>query len=93
MITKVLTNVQLKLISSLVALDIDINGMLNNTNTLMGTIITSLGAIILLFGVANFGLSFLSHDPSQKATGLKAMVGGAIIASAPSIVAFITTTA
>lgn len=81
-----------KAIPNLVALDIDITQMLNNTNTLMGTIITALGGIILLFGVANFGLSFLSHDPSQKATGLKCMVGGAIVASASSIVTYILTT-
>lgn len=92
MITKVLANTQLKLIENAVALDIDITQMLNNTNTLVSGIIAAFGWLILLFGVVTFGLSFLSHDPSQKAMGLKAMIGGAIIASASSIVTYITAT-
>lgn len=52
-------------------------------------IVTAVGMIMALFGVVQFGLSFQSHDPSQKAQGIMCFLGGVIIAIAPSLVNYL----
>jgi len=45
----------------------------------MFALIRGVGVIILGSGIVQFGLSFKSHDPSQKANGLLGIAGGVII--------------
>lgn len=52
-------------------------------------IVTAVGVIMALFGVVQFGLSFQSHDPSQKAQGIMCFLGGVIIAIAPNLVTYL----
>lgn len=54
--------------------------VINNLSNLMASIITTLGGIILMYGIVQVGLSFNSHDPSQRVNGIMTFVAGAIIA-------------
>ncbi len=62
---------------------------LENLKSLMFAAVTVVGLLIALFGVVQFGLSFQTHDPSQKSQGLMGLVGGAIVACAPWIVGYL----
>lgn len=61
----------------------------NNLSNFAATLISAAGGIIILFGVVQFGMGFMSHDPSQKSNGILILVGGIIIACAPAIVRMI----
>ena len=47
------------------------------------------GGLAALFGLAQFGMSFQSHDPSQRSNGLLIFIGGILIALAPQILSYI----
>lgn len=70
----------------------DKNALTTSLSRLKGIvedIVTAVGMIMALFGVVQFGLSFQSHDPSQKAQGIMCFLGGVIIAIAPSLVSYL----
>ena len=48
------------------------------------------GMILLGFGILQVGLSFKSHDPSQRANGILTLVGGIIITFVKEILNLIT---
>ena len=47
--------------------------------------IKAIGFIILGFGILQLGMSFKSHDPTRRATGLLSVFGGLVIAFAKEI--------
>ncbi|MBQ8901750.1 MAG: glutamyl-tRNA amidotransferase [Bacilli bacterium] len=53
--------------------------VIDNLSNFMFALIRGVGVIILGSGIVQFGLSFKSHDPSQKANGLLGIAGGVII--------------
>lgn len=59
--------------------------VINNLSDLVFSIISAIGGIILGFGVVQIGMSFKSHDPSQRANGFMTFAGGVIIALAKPI--------
>ncbi len=59
--------------------------VINNLSNLMSSFISAIGGIILLFGVVQIGMSFNSHDPTQRINGFMTFVAGLIIASAKFI--------
>lgn len=63
----------------------DATSAVNNLRTFLETIISTAGAIVALYGVVQIGLSISSQDHTQRATGIFALVGGLLIAFAPSI--------
>lgn len=70
----------------------DKSALTNSLSKLKGIvedIVVAVGMIMALFGVVQFGLSFQSHDPSQKAQGIMCFLGGVIIAIAPSLVSYL----
>ena len=58
---------------------------INNLSTFVFSAIRAIGLITLGFGIVQLGLSFKSHDPSQRANGLMALFGGLLITFAKNI--------
>lgn len=59
--------------------------VINNLSTFIFGIIRAVGIIILGWGVVQVGLSFQSHDPSQRANGFLTLAGGIVITFAKEI--------
>lgn len=56
-----------------------------NLSTFIFGLIRAIGLILLGFGVVQLGLSFKSHDPSQRANGFMTIAGGILITFAKNI--------
>ena len=59
--------------------------IVNNLSDFIFSIIKAVGIIILGWGVVQVGLSFQSHDPSQRSNGFLTLAGGIIITFAKEI--------
>ncbi|MCQ2770339.1 MAG: glutamyl-tRNA amidotransferase [Clostridia bacterium] len=59
--------------------------VINNMSDFLFTIVRAVGAIMIGFRVVQIGLSFKSHDPSQRANGFMTLAGGIIIMFAKEI--------
>lgn len=59
--------------------------VINNLSTFIFGLIRAVGMIILGWGVVQVGLSFQSHDPSQRANGFLTLAGGIVITFAKEI--------
>lgn len=53
--------------------------------TLLFGLIRAVGLILLGWGIVQVGLSFQSHDPSQRSNGFLTLAGGVIITFAKEI--------
>lgn len=63
--------------------------VINNLKDFMFQIISSIGIILLLWGIVQVGMAIKSHDPSQRANGFMTLAGGIIIAFAKQILELI----
>ena len=54
------------------------------------SLIRAIGLILLGWGVVQVGLSFQSHDPSQRSQGFLTLAGGLVITFAKEILDLIT---
>ena len=63
--------------------------VINNLKDFMFQIISSIGVILLLWGIVQVGMAIKSHDPSQRANGFMTLAGGIIIAFAKQILELI----
>ncbi len=63
--------------------------IVNNLSDFIFSIIKALGIIILGWGIVQVGMSFQSHDASQRAQGFLCLFGGLMIAFAKEILAAI----
>ena len=63
--------------------------VINNLKNFMYQIIGAIGAILLLWGIVQIGMTIKSHDPSQRANGFMTLAGGVIIAFAKQILELI----
>lgn len=59
--------------------------VINNLSTFIFGLIRAVGIIILGWGVVQVGLSFQSHDPSQRSNGFLTLAGGLVITFAKEI--------
>ena len=59
--------------------------VVNNFSNFIFGLIRAIGLILLGFGIVQVGLSFKSHDPSQRANGFLTLAGGIIITFAKEI--------
>ena len=59
--------------------------VVNNLSDLVFSIIQAIGVIVLGWGVVQIGLSFQSHDSSQRTNGFLAFAGGLLIALAKPV--------
>jgi len=64
--------------------------VVNNLSDFIFGLIRAIGMILLGFGIVQVGLSFKSHDPSQRANGFMTLAGGVIITFAKEILNIIT---
>lgn len=66
-----------------------VNDPLQSINTLSNIIfqiISVVGGIFLAFGLLNFGMSFKTHDASQRDQGVLGLIGGIIMVSVQPLV-------
>ena len=64
--------------------------IVSNLSDFVFSIIKALGVIILGWGIVQVGLSFQSHDPSQRSNGFLTLAGGIVITFAKEILNLIT---
>lgn len=53
-------------------------------------VIRAVGLILLGWGIVQIGLSFQSHDPSQRSNGFLTLAGGVVVTFAKEILTLIT---
>ena len=63
--------------------------VVNNLSEFIFTLTKGIGGIILAYGTFQFGVSWTSHDSSQRINGLLYMIGGIIIMCTKEILNFI----
>ena len=59
--------------------------VINNLSDFIFGLIRAVGLIILGWGIVQVGMSFQSHDPSQRSNGFLTLAGGIIITFAKEI--------
>ena len=65
--------------------DSDAETAINNMSNIIFGIIRAIGVILSGWGLVQVGMSFQSHDPSQRSQGFLCLAGGLIIVFAKSI--------
>jgi len=63
--------------------------VVNNLSTFIFGLIRAVGIIILAWGIVQVGMSFQSHDPSQRSQGFLTLAGGLVITFAKEILSLI----
>ena len=63
--------------------------VVNNLSDFIFGLIRAVGMILLGWGIVQVGLSFQSHDPSQRSNGFLTLVGGVVITFAKEILTLI----
>ena len=64
--------------------------VVNNLSDFIFGLIRAVGLILLGWGIVQIGLSFQSHDPSQRSNGFLTLAGGIVITFAKEILSLIT---
>lgn len=64
--------------------------VINNLSTFIFGLIRAVGLIILAWGIVQVGLSFQTHDPSQRSNGFLTLAGGIVITFTKEILNLIT---
>ena len=64
--------------------------VIENLSDFIFSVIRAVGLILLGWGVVQVGLSFQSHDPSQRSNGFMTLAGGAIVTFSREILSMIT---
>lgn len=59
--------------------------VVNNLSDFIFGLIRAVGIILLGWGIVQVGLSFQSHDPSQRSNGFLTLAGGVVITFAKEI--------
>ena len=59
--------------------------VVNNLSDFIFGLIRAVGLIILGWGIVQVGMSFQSHDPSQRSNGFLTLAGGIVITFAKEI--------
>lgn len=63
--------------------------VVNNLSDFIFGLIRAIGLILLGWGIVQVGLSFQSHDPSQRSNGFLTLAGGIVITFAEEILTLI----
>lgn len=59
--------------------------VVNNLSVFVFSLIRAVGMILLGWGIVQVGLSFQSHDPSQRSNGFLTLAGGLVVTFAKEI--------
>ena len=65
-------------------------GVVNTLSDFIFGLIRAVGLILMGWGIVHVGLSFQSHDPSQRSNGFLTLAGGIVITFAKEILNLIT---
>lgn len=84
MIAMVLTML-LTVAAPVFATESDPINVVNNLSTFIFGLIRAVGIILLGWGIVQVGMSFQSHDPSQRSNGFLTLAGGLVITFAKEI--------
>ena len=63
--------------------------VVGNLSTFIFGLIRAVGIVILAWGIVQVGMSFQSHDPSQRSQGFLTLAGGLVITFAKEILTLI----
>ena len=63
--------------------------IVNNLSDFVFSLIRAVGVMLLGWGVVQVGLSFQSHDPSQRSQGFLTLAGGLVVTFSKEILALI----
>ena len=88
--TIVLALTLMSVLSVVAFADNDPIGVVNNLSDFIFGLIRAVGLILLGWGIVQVGLSFQSHDPSQRSNGFLTLAGGIVITFAKEILTLIT---
>ena len=66
--------------------------VINNLSTFIFGVIRAVGMILIGWGIVQVGLSFQTHDPSQRSNGFLTLAGGVVITFAKEILDLIVGT-
>lgn len=64
--------------------------VVDNLSEFVFSLIRAIGLILLGWGIVQVGLSFQSHDPSQRSNGFLTLAGGIVITFTKEILTLIT---
>lgn len=64
--------------------------VVTNLSNFIFSLIRAVGLILLGYGILQVGLSFQSHDPSQRSNGMLTIAGGIVITFTKEILNLIT---
>ena len=64
--------------------------VVNNLSDFIFALIRAVGLILLGWGIVQVGLSFQSHDPSQRSNGFLTLAGGIVVTFTKEILNLIT---
>ena len=64
--------------------------VVSNLSDFIFSLIRAVGLILLGYGVLQVGLSFQSHDPSQRSNGILTIAGGIVVTFTKEILTLIT---
>lgn len=64
--------------------------VVDNLSDFIFSLIRAIGLILLGWGIVQVGLSFQSHDPSQRSNGFLTLAGGIVITFTKEILTTIT---
>lgn len=64
--------------------------VVNNLSDFIFSLIRAVGLILLGWGIVQVGLSFQSHDPSQRSNGFLTLAGGIVVTFTKEILSLIT---
>jgi len=64
--------------------------VIENLSEFIFSLIRAIGLILLGWGIVQVGLSFQSHDPSQRSNGFLTLAGGIVITFTKEILTLLT---
>ena len=64
--------------------------VVNKLSEFIFSLIRAVGLILLGYGILQIGLSFQSHDPSQRSNGILTIAGGIVVTFTKEILTLIT---
>lgn len=64
--------------------------VVDNLSDFIFSLIRAIGLVLLGWGIVQVGLSFQSHDPSQRSNGFLTLAGGIVITFTKEILTLIT---
>ena len=64
--------------------------VVDNLSEFIFSLIRAIGLLLLGWGIVQVGLSFQSHDPSQRSNGFLTLAGGIVITFTKEILTLIT---